>query len=190
MKPLTIEQFDVSDSFILDPARGKYRLTFAKLVSIEMDKCLSPIRIDGDLKVFMKENDGKRSFSLAIATDETKEKFFEKLDDSLSRLASTVLPRTKPEDFVLIKENKNYRNVYCKIYMNPSSRPKYLYSALIDGKRRVKSLEDSVFEKFKGSCIVQIIHAFSHKTKGISICTYEIINYDSQECHLVVRFYS
>ena len=59
----------------------------------------------------------------------------------LSRLASTALPRTKPEDFMLIKESKNYRNVYCKIYMNSVEKPKCLNSELIDGKHRVKSLE-------------------------------------------------
>ena len=97
MKPLTIEQFDVSDSFILVPYRGKYGLTFAKFVGAETNKSLPPIRINEDLKVFMHKNDGKRSFSLAIAVDESNEKFFEKLEDSLSRLASTALPRTKPK---------------------------------------------------------------------------------------------
>ena len=48
---------------------------------------------------------------------------------------------------------------------------------------RVKPLEDAAFEKFKGSCIVRIIHAFSGKTKGISTCTDEIINYDSKKSY-------
>ena len=191
MKPLTIDKFDISDSFILDPYVGRYGLTFAKFVSIETSKSLPPIRIDGDLKVFMNKNDRKEarrapqaeSFSLAIAVDETNEEFFEKLEKELSRLASHALPYTKPEDFKLIKESKNYKNIYCKIYMNPSGKPKCLYSELIDGKRRVKPLEDSVFEKFKGCCIVRIIHVFSAKTKGISICADEIINYDSQESY-------
>ena len=86
--------------------------------------------------------------------DESNEKFFEKLEHELVSLTSTTLPRTKPENFKLIKENKNCRNVYCKIHMNPSGKPKCLYSELISGKRRVKPLEDSVFEKFKGSCVV------------------------------------
>ena len=92
MKPLTIEQFDVSDSFILDPYRGKYGLTFAKFVSIETNKSLPFIRTGGDLKVFMNKNDGKNSFSLAIAIDETNEEFFKKLEKKLYRLGSTVLP--------------------------------------------------------------------------------------------------
>ena len=198
MKPLTIEQFDVSDAFIFDPAMGRYGLTFAKFVSVETNKSSPPIRTDEELKVFMNKNDGKKSFSLAIAVDESNEEFFEKLERELLSLASTAIPRTKPEDFKLIKESKNYRNVYCKIYMNPSGKPKYLYSELIDsplgpttakrgeasgGKRIVKPLEDSVFEKFKGSCVVRIIQAFSGKTKGISICADEIINYDSQKSY-------
>ena len=51
------------------------------------------------------------------------------------------------------------------------------------GKRRVKPLEDAAFEKFKGSCIVRIIHAFSGKTKGIATCADEIINYDSKKSY-------
>ena len=183
MKLLTIKQFDVSDSFILDRYRGKYRLTFAKFVSIETNKSLPPIRIDGDLKVFMNKNEKGRSFSLAIAIDETNEKFFEKLEDSLSRLTSASICSAKPEDFKLIKESKNYRNVYCKIYMNPSGKPKCLYSELRNCKRRFKSLEDSVFEKFMNSCVLRIIQAFYGKTKDISICVDEIINYDSKESY-------
>ena len=178
-----IDKFNVSDAFILDPNGRKYGLTFAKFVSIEMSKSLPPIRIDGELKVFMNKNEGKKSFSLAIVVDETNEEFFEKLEKELSRLVSHALPHTKPEDFKLIKESKNYRNVYCKVYINSSGKPKCLYSELIDGKLRVKPLEDLVFEKFKGSCIVRIIHTSSGKTKGISICTDEIINYDSQESY-------
>ena len=40
---------------------GKYGLMFAKFVSIETNKSLPPIRIDGDLKVFMNKNDGKEA---------------------------------------------------------------------------------------------------------------------------------
>ena len=51
----------------------------------------------------------------------------------------------------------------------------------MSGKNRVKPLEDAALEKFKGSCVVKIIHAFPGKTKGISICADEIINYDSKK---------
>ena len=34
---------------------------------------------------------------------------------------------------------------------------------LRDGRRRYGRLEDMAFEKFKGSCIVKIVHAFSGK---------------------------
>ena len=183
--PLTIENFDVSDSFILDSYASRYGLTLAKFVSSEDRKPLLPIRIDGDLKVFVTKNNGKRSFSLAISVDKSNEEFFKRLEHSLSQLASDALPLTKPEDFKLIKESKNYRNVYCKIYTYPSGTPKCLYSELVSGpsgpassgKRRVKPLEGAAFEKFKGRCVVRIIHAFSCKTKGITICADEIINY-------------
>ena len=120
---------------------------------------------------------------LAILVDKTNEKFFERLEHSLSQLVSAALPCTHPEDFKLIKEIKNYRNIYCKIYTHCSGSRKCYYSELVNGKCRTKPLEDATFEKFKGSCFVQIIHAFSGKTKGITICTDETINYDSKKSY-------
>ena len=181
--PLTIENFDVSDSFILDSYASRYGLTLAKFVSLEDRKPLPLIRIDGDLKVFVAKNNGKRSFSLARSVDESNEEFFKRLEHSLSLLASDALYLTKPKDFKSIKESKNYRNVYCKIYTHYSETSKRLYSELMSGKHRVKPLEDVAFEKFKGSCVVRIIHAFSGKTKGITICADEIINYDSKKSY-------
>ena len=67
--------------------------------------------------------------------------------------------------------------------MNTSDRPKCLYSELTDGKQKHKPLEDAIFEKFKDSCVVRIIHAFSGKTKGISICVDEIINFEPQKSY-------
>ena len=158
-----------------------YGLTLAKFANLEKSKALPPIRIDGHLKVFVNKNGDKKLFSLAISVDKSNKKFFKSLEFSLSGLTSAALPGCKREDFKLIKESKNYCNNYCKIYMYPSGTPKCLYSELVSGKCRSKSLEDLVFEKFKGSCIVRIIHAFSGKTKGITICANEIINYDFQE---------
>ena len=53
----------------------------------------------------------------------------------------------------------------------------------MNGKHRVKPSEDAAFEKLKGSCIVRIVHTFSGKTKGITICADEIINYDSKKLY-------
>ena len=111
------------------------------------------------------------------------EEFFKRLENLLTQLASTALPLTSPEDFKLIKQSKNYREIYCKIYTYRSGTPKCRYSELINGKHRVKPLEDAAFEKFKGSCIVRIVHAFSGKTKGITICADEILNYSSKKSY-------
>ena len=183
MEPLTIENFDVSDSFISDPYLGNYGPTLAKFVSLETRKSLPPIRIDGGFKVFINKNNGKKSLSSAISVDESNKKFFKRLEHLLSQLVSAALPLTKPEDFKPIKESKNYHNIYCKIYMHYSGTPKCYYSVLVNGRRRSKPLEDAAFEKIKGSCILRIIHTFSGKTKGITICTDEILNYDSKKSH-------
>ena len=110
-----IGNFDVSDSFISDPYLGNYGLTLTKFVRLGMHKSLPPIRLDGDFKVFINRTDKGKSFSLAILVDESNETFFKGPESSLSGLASAALPCTKLEDFKLIKESKNYRNVYCKI---------------------------------------------------------------------------
>ena len=101
---LTIENFDVSDSFILDSSASRYGLTLVKFVSLKDRKPLLPIRIDGDLKVFVTKNNGKRSFSLAVSVDKSNKESFKRLEHSLSKLASDASPLMKPEDFKLIKE--------------------------------------------------------------------------------------
>ena len=178
-----IKQFDVSDLFISDPYLGNYGLMLAKFVNVETCKSLPPIRIDGGFKVFINKNNGKKSFLLAISVDKTNEYFFKRVEHSLSQLVSVALPCTKTKDFKLIKESKNYRNIYCKIYMHYSGTPECYYSELVNGHHRTKPLEDVAFENFKGSCIVRIIHTFSGKTKGITICTDEIIKCDSRESY-------
>ena len=162
-----MENFDVSDSFISDPYLGNYGLTLAKFVSLETRKSLPPIRIDGEFKVFINKNGKNKSFSLAISVDESNEEFFKRLEHSLSQLASHALLLTKPEDFKLIKESKNYLNVYCKIYTYPSGTPKCLYSEIVSSKLRVKPLEDAAFEKFNpilpgGGWVVPPLMFFFH----------------------------
>ena len=95
MEPLTTENFDVSDSFILDPYAGRYGLTLAMFISLETHKSSLPIRTDGDFKIFVNKNKGKKSFLLAISVDESNEEFFKSLESSLSGLASTAPPGTK-----------------------------------------------------------------------------------------------
>ena len=136
-----IENFDVSDSFVRDPYLGNYALTLAKFIRLGTHKSLPPIRLDGDFKVFINRTDKGKSFSLAISVDKSNEEFFKGLEHSLSGLVSFALPLMKPEDFKLIKESKNYHNVYCKIYMYPSGTPKFYYSKLVSGKHRSKPLE-------------------------------------------------
>ena len=102
--PLTIDTTagwgaSASDMFISEPYLSTYGLTLAKFVSLETRKSLPPIRIDGDLKVFINKNGKNKSFSLAISVDESNKEFFKKLESSLSELASTALPCTKCEDF-------------------------------------------------------------------------------------------
>ena len=116
MKPQTIKQIDASDLFISSPYLGNYGLTLAKFVNVDTHKNLPPIRIDGDFKVFINKNNGKKSFLLVISVDKSNKHFFKRLEHSLSQLALAALPCTRPEDFKVIKESKNYRNIYCKIY--------------------------------------------------------------------------
>ena len=79
-----INQFDVSDLFISGSYLGNYGLMLAKFINAETHKRLPPIRIDGDFKIFINKNNGKKSFSLAILVDETNKHFFKRLEHSLS----------------------------------------------------------------------------------------------------------
>ena len=97
MKPLTIKQFDASDSLIRDPYMNSYGLMIAKFVRLDKSPLL-PIRTDGDLKVFI----NKRTYSLAIAVDEMNDKFFKSLEFSLSMMASGAIGG-KAEYYKLIK---------------------------------------------------------------------------------------
>ena len=126
MKPLTIEQFDTSDSFVREPYMNSYELMIVKFVRLDKS-LLPPLRIDGDLKVFI----NKGTYSLAITVDETNEKFFKSLEFSLSVMASGAIGG-KAEDYKLIKGS----NVYCKIYTYHDGKPKCLCSELRDGRRR------------------------------------------------------
>ena len=58
-----------------------------------------------------------------------------------------------------------------------------LWRSKEDTYYKFKPLEDAAFGKFKGSCIVRIIHGFSGKTKSINICADEILNYDSEKSY-------
>ena len=69
LRPLMIENFDISDSFISDPYLSTYGLTLAKFISLETHKPLLPIKMDGDLKIFVNKKGDKKSFLLAISVD-------------------------------------------------------------------------------------------------------------------------
>ena len=81
---------DTSDMFISEPYLSTYGLTLAKFVSLETRKSLPPIRIDGDLKVFINKNGKNKSFSLAISVDESNEEFFKRLEHLLSQLVGEL----------------------------------------------------------------------------------------------------
>ena len=99
MEPITIENFDASDFFISDICLGNYGLILAEFISLETRKPLPPIRIDGEFKVFINKNNGKKSFSLAISVDESNEHFFKRLEPRRIRIVShnaldkVILPR-------------------------------------------------------------------------------------------------
>ena len=127
MEPLTIKNFDASDSLISAPYLGNYGLMLAKFINVETHKSLPPIRIDGDFKVFINKNNDKKSFSLATSVDKTNEKFFERLEHSLSQLASAALPCTKPEDFKVI--NMRARTIIT--FIARSTAPQWIFLMLL-----------------------------------------------------------
>ena len=163
------------------PYRNRYGLDVAKFVITgdEGEEEILPIKINGKFKIFAnKGND----YSLVIEIDDKNEKFFEKLEDTLSRLASTVLP-AKRQDLKLIKRSERYSNIYCKIYANGDGHSRCYYSELIDGKHKTKRLEDAPFYEFERKCTLRVSHAICGKTKGITLSISEVLNYNSRKSY-------
>ena len=117
------------------------------------------IRIDGTFKSFRFKNYKGPIYSLSINCDEEKEEFFERLCEVVANEACRLIPnlngkKLKPESFELVKNNKNEKNVYAKIYTKPSGPAKCKASLLVENKGSPIQLEELIDESFEGSCIL------------------------------------
>ena len=101
--------------------------------------------------------------------------FFEKLENMIARKTCRYLgsKKLKPEGLKLVKDSKVGKAVYVKIYTRFGKA-----RCLITNKSGDKSkltLDDLVGEKFNGSYIIKLYHAFVGSNKSITFSIGEIL---------------
>ena len=90
-----------------------------------------------------------------------------------------------PDSFDLVKLGKHGRNVYAKIYTRASGRVKCKVSELVEmadeSRKRVPlPLEELIDERFEGSCILRLYHAYVGSTRSIALSVEEILVTDRE----------
>ena len=124
---------------------------------------IPPLKIDGKFRLFRFKNLRGDIYSLSIRCNRENEPFFRSLCDVVARESGRLVPKVngrklKPEDFDLIKDNKSGRAVYVKIYSRKSGKAKCRIS--LGSPKNIIPIEELVDESFKGSCILQLYHAY------------------------------
>ena len=146
--------------------------------------------MDGTFKLFRFKNDKGPIYSLSINCDEEKEEFFERLCEVVANETCRLIPKSngkklKPEEFELVRCNKNGKNVYTKIYTKLSGKAKCKVSGLVEmadesRKRVLLPLEELTDESFEGSCILRLYHVYLDSTKSITLSVEEILITDRE----------
>ena len=139
---------------------------------------MPPIRIDGDFRLYRFRNKCVDIYLLSITCDATNEWFFRELCKVISRESCRLVRNyggkiLKPEDFELVKDNRNGRSVYAKIYSKKSGKVKCRIS--LGNSHNIIGVEELVDEKFKGSCIIKLYQAYIGSNKSISLSVEEIL---------------
>ena len=134
-----------------------------------------PIRIDGDFRLLRFRNKNSDTYSLSITCDPTNESFFRELNKVIAEESCKILKDEsfKPEDFELMRDNRSGRSVYAKIYSKRLGKAKCRISQ--GSYKNVMGVEELVYEKFEGSCILRIYQAYVGSCKSISLSVEEIL---------------
>ena len=112
---------------------------------------------DVQVKRRMKVTKGKFGCMMEINLNEESEEFFNSLDNQIRILAGSYL-NEKPWDFKFpSREYGPFRVIHCRIYSS---------CQLVNMK---------VGESFRGYCEMRPYHAFSGKTKGITLAANKIV---------------
>ena len=160
---------------------------------------MPPLRVDGKFKLFRFKKDKAVIYSLSIVCNEEKEAFFENLCKVLANEACRLVPKIKPESFMLVKTSKSGRNIHAKIYTRASGKAKCKVSALfevfatagpegmrfeetvkVENKRVPVQLEKLIDESFEVSCILRLYHAYVGSTISITLSVEEILITDRE----------
>ena len=179
MEPLTIETFnpDMIKAINSEQKRaGEINYTPVKL-NYDGGK-VPPLRIDRKFRLFRFKNPRGHIYSQSIKCNESKESFFERLCEVVSRESCRLVPKVngkklKPEDFELVKDSKVGRSVYTKIYTRKSGKVKCRIS--LKSPKNTIQLDELVEENFEGSCILRLYHTYLGSTKSITLSAEETL---------------
>ena len=178
MEALTIKTFkpDKITAIGVDERSGEFSYTSVKF-AYDVGE-LTPIRIDGNFRLFRFRNKRGDIYSLSITCNATNKWFFRELCKVISRESCKLVQKergkiVKPEDFELVRDNRTGRSVYAKIYSKKSGKVKCRIS--LGNSRNIIGVEELVDEKFEGSCIIKLYQAYIGVSKSISLSVEEIL---------------
>ena len=127
---------------------SKYGMLISRYI---VDGGSYPFTVKGEFRIYINNKS-----CTAIYLNEKQKEYFKRLEDYFSRLAY-INGLGKKDEFKIIK---NSNKIYCRIYHMADSHPKCHYTELVDGKKVTGKLKDTPFDKFKGKCLIEILHAF------------------------------
>ena len=136
---------------------------------------VTPIRVDGNFRVYKFGNKNGPIYSLAINCTGDNETFFKKLNSALANQSCKILKdhTITPEDFELVKENKYSCSVITKIYLRKSGKTRCKISR--GPYKNLTEIDELVDENFRGSCILKVYQAYIGSSKSLSLSGEEIL---------------
>ena len=187
MEALTIKTFKTSEVSTAKVSENRSKDFKYKSVTFAYDgEEVSPIRVDGNFRVFRFENKNGPVYSLVINCTGDNESFFRKLNSVLANQSCKILKdhTVTPENFDLVKENKYGGSVFTEIYLRKSGKTRCRISR--GSHKSLVEIDELVDENFKGSCILKIYQAYIGSSKSISLSVEEILvrEVDRKESYL------
>ena len=176
MEALTIETFETSKISAAKVSENRSKDFKYKSVTFAYDgEEVSPIKVDGNFRVFKFENKNRPIYSLVINCTGDNESFFRKLNSVLANQSCKILKdhTVTPENFELVKENKYGCSIFTKIYLRKSGKTRCRTSR--GSHKNLIEIDELIDENFRGSCILKVYQAYIGSSKSISLSVQEIL---------------
>ena len=177
MEALTIKTFKISKTSTVEVSEKSSKGFNYKSVRFAYNgkEEISPIRVDGNFRIFKFENKNGPFYSLVINCKGENESFFRKLNSAIANQSCKILKdhTITPENFELVKKNKYGCFVFVKIYSNKSGKTKCRISK--GSYKNLIEINELIDKNFRGSCILKVYKAYIGSSKSISLSVQEIL---------------